>query len=186
MRDAVAAARAPAVSLDELLAARERRAGRQAALLERHAAPLVCLTIVMPGPVKANAWTERALLEGMARLDRLCTREGWAVLAQEHHLPASGPEAFYAIGADAASVKAATIGLEDAQPIGRLWDFDVIEAGMVILSRQTFGLPPRRCLVCDRPARECGRARRHPLNLLLTAIGTIIDQHDAGAHANDS
>lgn len=178
-----AAAGSPAVSLDELLAARERRAERQAALLGRHAAPLVCLTIVTPGPVKADAWTERALLEGMTRLDRRCVQEGWAVLAHEHHLLASGPEAFYAVEADAAAVKAATIGIEDAQPIGRLWDFDVIESGGAILSRQAFGLPPRRCLACDRPARECGRARRHPLDLLLTAIGSIIDQHDAGAQA---
>lgn len=181
MTQAVAAAGIPAVSLDQLLAAREQRAERQATLLARHKAPLVCLTIVMPGPVKANARTERALLEGMARLDRLCTQEGWTVLAHEHHWLASGPEAFYAVEADAAALKAATIELEDAQPIGRLWDFDVIEPGMAILSRQTFGLPPRRCLVCDRPARECGRAQRHSLDVLLTAIGTIIDRHDAGA-----
>lgn len=184
MSDAVAAAHTPGISLDELLAARERRTGRQAALLGRHAAPLVCLTIVMPGPVKANAWTERAMLEGMASLERLCRQKCWTVLADEHHWPATGPEAFYAVGADAASVKAATVGLEDAQPIGRLWDLDVIEPGSrAILSRQAFGLPPRRCLVCERPARECGRAQRHPLDLLLSAIAAIIDRHDAGARA---
>ena len=179
----MAAACGPAVSLDDLLAARERRAQRQATLLQRHAAPLVCLTIVAPGPVKAAAWTERALMGGMIRLERLCTRMDWAILAHEHHLPASGPEAFCVVEAEASSVKAATIELEDARPIGRLWDFDVIEPGMAILSRQAFGKPPRRCLVCERPARECGRARRHPLAVLLAAIETIIDEHDARAQA---
>lgn len=180
---AVADTGAAPVGLAELLAARETRAQRQAALLVRHGTPVMCMTIVMPGPVKDNGWARRALNEGAAEFDHLCARRGWPVLAHERHWLPSGPEAFYAVGTEATAVKAATIKLEEAQPIGRLWDFDVIEPGMTVLSRQALGRPPRLCFVCDKPARECGRAQRHSLDVLLAAVGTIMDGHGVSARA---
>ena len=178
----VAADAAPA-GLHELLAAREARAGRQAAMLERHGTPLVSLTVVMPGPVKNNSWAARALDGGMAELTELCGQRCWPVLAHERHVTPAGPEALWAVAADGAALKMAAMELEDAGPIGRLLDFDVVVPGLSVLSRRAFDRPPRPCLVCDRPARECGRARRHPLDVLLAAIGTIMDGPGAGARA---
>jgi len=170
-----------AVSLDDVLASRDRRVMRQAMLLERYRVPVVSLTIVMPGPVKDNRWARRAFQEGLVALDRLCERKAWPVLAHEHQALPSGPEALYAVDADAVTLKASTIKLENDEPIGRLWDFDVIDLGMPATSRKAYGLPPRRCLVCRRPARECGRARRHSLDQLLATIGSIMDGYDADA-----
>ncbi len=170
-----------ALSFDDLLASRERRARRQAALLRRHEASLVCLTIVMPGPVKNNPWTRRSLGEGAACLDELCEHRNWPVLARERYSPPSGPEAYQVIDADPAVLKRAAVELEEASPIGRLWDLDVFSPGMKALSRSAFGLPPRRCLVCSRPARECARAQRHPLDLLLATIGTLMEGHHDSA-----
>jgi len=173
--------RGETVGLDELLAARERRAALQAALIGRHKVPLVSLTIVMPGPVKDNDWARRALCEASLSFDTLCKRKKWPVMSHQLRSLRSGPEALYAVDADAAALKASTIELEDRHPIGRLWDFDVIDAGGSSLSRTALGLGHRRCLVCDRSARECGRARRHPLALLLSAIGNMMDEQHAAA-----
>jgi holo-ACP synthase len=167
------------VALEELLASRERRASGQAMLLERHRVPVVSLTIVMPGPVKANGWARHALQEGIVLLENLCHRMKWPVLSHEQKWLQSGPEALYAIDADPRDLKELTIALENNRPIGRLWDFDVIDLGMSVLSRKAFGFPPRRCLVCERSARECGRDRRHSLNMLLATIGTMMDGHNA-------
>ena len=168
-----------AVSLDELLASRERRAERQDAWLARHRAPVVSLTVVMPGPLKDNGWSRRAFAAATARFDRLCAERQWPVLSRGQRFPASGPEALYAVQAGAAALKAATIALEDGSLFGRLWDFDVRAPGLPALSRQSLGLPPRRCLVCGQPAHACGRARRHPLGQLLAAIAGIMDGRDA-------
>src|SRR5271165_7054239 len=101
-RDApLAGCRGDVVSLEELLAARERRVARQAMLLERHRVPVVSLTIVMPGPVKNNRWARRALQEAMVSFDRLRERTKWPVLAHEHQWLPSGPEALYAVDANA-------------------------------------------------------------------------------------
>jgi len=176
-----AGCRGDAVSLQEVLASRDQRMMRQAMLLERHRVPVVSVTIVMPGPVKNNRWARRALQEAMVSFDRLRERKKWPVLAHEHQWLPSGPEALYAVNANAVTLKTSTIELEDSRPIGRLWDFDIIDLGMSATSRKALGLPPRRCLVCRRSARECGRARRHSLDLLLATIGTIMDEQHADA-----
>lgn len=176
-----AGSRGEAVGLEDVLASRDRRAMQQAMLLERYRVPVVSLTIVMPGPVKNNRWARCALHEAMVSFDRLCERKKWPVLAREQEWLRSGPEALYAVDANAATLKLACIELEDCRPIGRLWDFDVIDLGMSATSRTAFGFPPRCCLVCQRSARECGRARRHSLDLLLATIGSMMDGYDADA-----
>jgi len=175
----LAGCRGDVVGLEELLAARERRVARQAMLIEQHGVPVVSLTIVMPGPVKNNRWARRALQEAMLSFDRLCDARNWPVLSREHRCLRSGPEALYAVDADLVRLKASAIELEDHEPIGRLWDFDIIDPAVSAVSRKALGYPPRRCLVCRRPARECGRARRHSLDLLLSTIGDIMGEHDA-------
>ena len=167
------------VGLDELLAAREWRAARQAALIRHYKVPVVSLTIVMPGPVKDNDWSRRALGEASLSFDALCRRSKWPLMSHQQRWQRSGPEALYAVAAEKATLKASTVELEDRHPIGRLWDFDVIDPRSSALSREALGFAPRRCLVCDRPARECGRSRRHPLDLLLSTIGNMMSEHHA-------
>ncbi len=172
-----------AVTLEELLASREQRVVRQAVLSGQHRVPVVSLTIVMPGPVKDNRWSRRALQAGMVSFARLCGERQWPILSHEHRWPRTGPEALYAVDADTVTLKAGAIDLEDYAPIGRLWDFDIIDPELSVLSRKALGLPPRRCLACGRPARECGRSRRHSVDLLLSAIGDIMDERDADARS---
>ena len=54
--------RRSAVNLDDLLIAREERAARQAAAVAEFAAPLVSITMVIPGPSK-DGWLPRRLME---------------------------------------------------------------------------------------------------------------------------
>ncbi|MGE5708499.1 MAG: citrate lyase holo-[acyl-carrier protein] synthase, partial [Bacteroidota bacterium] len=63
-------------------------------------------------------------------------------------------------GAD--SIKQALVSLEETHPLGRLWDWDVYPGEFLPLSREKLGLPPRRCFLCERPAKECSRGRIHP------------------------
>ena len=79
---------------------------------------------------------------------------------------------------DAQVLKSATTDLEEHHPLGRLWDLDVITASGTGLSRLQLGRPARRCLLCSRPARECGRSRRHSLPELLGKIRNMVDHVD--------
>jgi holo-ACP synthase CitX len=74
---------------------------------------------------------------------------------------ALGPFAVMRVGGDAVDVKRICVGVEESGPHGRLADLDVYDSGGRRIGRDGLGLPPRRCLVCDRPAAECIRAGRH-------------------------
>jgi len=165
------------VSLEQMLAAREQRAARQAAALARFDKPLVSMTVVMPGPVKDGWLPRRVLAEAIQELERVSNARSWRVLLREVLWRETGPEAHYVMDVDARMLKSATVELEDHHPIGRLWDLDII-APRGRLSRQDLGFPARRCLVCGRPAHACGRSRRHPLEELLGTIGKIVHEHD--------
>jgi len=175
--------RAAGVSLEQLLVAREERAGRQAAALAHFDRPLVSLTIVMPGPVKDGALPRRVLAQALHALEGSLRGRRWRVLSRQVLWRNTGPEALYVVDADAGLLKSAALELEDQHPWGRLWDLDVIAPGPRILSRKDLGFAARRCLVCERPAVECGRSRRHPPEELLGAIRQLANADYLGSAA---
>lgn len=165
------------VSIGEVLAAKDRRAGRQAAALRRFGVPVVSVSIVTPGPVKDTRQTRRALAVGQQELSRIAKAENWRVLFDETAMERTGPEALYSVEADDVRLKRRLVDLENSHPLGRLWDFDVITAHRGGLSRTDLGYPARSCLICERPAHECARSRRHSLGDLQHAVGTLVDDH---------
>ncbi|HXJ36892.1 MAG TPA: citrate lyase holo-[acyl-carrier protein] synthase [Candidatus Eisenbacteria bacterium] len=182
MRALVAIVGGPPVGIEQMLDAREERVARQGTALARFGRPLVSMTLVMPGPLK-DGWLQRSVLElALGELETTASDRRWPVLSREVSWQQTGPEALYVIDGEPEILKAATIELEDRHPLGRLWDLDVIAPGPRMLSRKQLGHPERRCLVCDQPARECARSRRHPLERVLDAIARIAS--DFGLHAD--
>jgi len=174
----IAAASGVGIGLEQMLAAREQRAARQADALARFDRPVVSMTVVMPGPVK-NSWLSRRLLaDALWEVDAASDTQGWRLLSREVLWRKTGPEALYVVDVNARILKTVMVQLEDDHPLGRLWDLDVIDPRQGGLSRQDLGLPARRCLVCERPAHVCSRSRAHPLEELLSTIGRIVHEHD--------
>lgn len=165
-----------AISLTELLAARDNRAARQRELLaawpER---TLLSLTVVLPGAVKRD---ERSLRVGEAGV--AAVRETLQPLYEEIRDLGTGFEAFFIVAADRLAAKRRACRIEDTHPWGRLMDIDVLEADgdetVHPISRIAVGLPERRCLLCDRPARECMRARTHSPEALQAALDAILSK----------
>jgi holo-ACP synthase len=178
MKACVDVAAVTPVGLEQMLAARERRAARQAAALARFDRPIVYITVVMPGPVKDGPLPRRVLSEAMREMDGVCSATDWHVLFREVSWLDTGPEAMYVIDAHASILKSATVNLEDGHALGRLWDLDVIAPGHSVLSRKHLGFQARCCLVCERPAFECGRSRRHLVKDLLNTMHAIVNEHD--------
>ncbi|MGE4527874.1 MAG: citrate lyase holo-[acyl-carrier protein] synthase [Rhodospirillaceae bacterium] len=161
----------PDAPLAAILEARERRVARRgAALAGRQGAAAVTVTVVMPGPVKDCGLSRLVHAAALESLDRLWAEQGWQADAAVRETPLTGPEAMFVIAADATVLKRALIDLEEHHPLGRLWDIDVAAPDGQAVSRGSLGLPPRRCLVCGRPAHLCARSRAHPLEDLLKAM----------------
>ena len=163
------------VSLDELLAAKERRAARQADMLEHYQQPVISLTLVTPGEIKDSLRYRNTMGVALQMCDQMLWQNGWQVLDRQVFWLPTGPEAMWCVAHQAPEIKAHCAALEQSHPLGRLWDLDVIcpQAGHV--GRLSLGSHMRRCLICDEPAHACSRSRKHPLEQVVGCVEKMID-----------
>ena len=89
----------------------------------------------------------------------------------------TGYEAYLETTLSRGEAKRKTSSIEDTHPLGRLFDLDVIDADGVPISRETIGLNPRKCLICDNEARYCMRNRTHTLSELSARIDEMIEAY---------
>lgn len=160
------------VSLQEILQAREQRAQRQQALLAKYQKPLICFTMNIPGPEKQN----RDIAIGFAVGNWLLgdVLRDYPVLHRELCRENTGNTAYYVVDLTARQLKQLTVEIEDTDPIGRLFDMDVIDTDGSKLSREDLGLERRKCLLCDNDATICARSRAHGLEQLQDRTGFLL------------
>lgn len=166
------------VTLNDMLDARERRANAQSAMLASADASccLVSFSLNIAGDVKRTPKTRLLFDEGLRVFGRLGFREIRRTLFDG----TTGSEALILLREDANAVKEALEQLEEAFPAARLFDFDVLNAEGIKLSRSI----PRRCLVCDGPAAVCARSRAHGLDAVRAATDALLDEFCAGMLAD--
>lgn len=149
------------VTVADMMDARERRQALQTELLERNGLPLCCLTLNIPGPVKACPWIENVFDEGKRLLLASLGRYGMDVAEQKEMKAYTGCELLVSARGEAEKIKKIASALEDRNAFGRLLDIDVLVPGRGKLSRTESGLPPRRCMLCSNEAAVCARSRAH-------------------------
>ena len=158
--------------LMEILQAREDRANKQKLLLAQYQKPLLCFTMNIPGPKKLD----RDVSVGFFVGSRLLTDalSPYPVLYREEQRPITGCEGYYVVDMPAKELKALAIELEDIDPIGRLFDLDVLDTDGRKLSREELGYPRRKCLLCDNDAMVCASTRAHKLEELTDRTGFLL------------
>ena len=159
------------VTLQQMMAAREERAARQQQLLTEWRHPLVCFTLNVPGPVKTDPLLHRAFREGTRLLHQ--SLDGCLLYAEDSEAP-TGDTAYLVADLPPEELKRRTLAIEESCSIGRLFDMDVLDKDCQKIERTAYGLPPRRCILCDRPAAVCGRSRAHTVEELSEAVHTRI------------
>ncbi len=171
----------PQQDIPAVLANRDRRAKVQANLLQEnpHQVVVTC-KLNIPGPVK-NSKAIRSFFErGTQRLEDQWMKTGQSFELQTSWLESStGPESFYLLYGNGTDVKRGTVSFEEATPFNRLFDLDVLindHGEPHSLSRGEFNLPVRTCLICGRPAKECGRSRSHSVEELQAQVADLIEQ----------
>ncbi len=154
----------------ELLAARDARDALLATLLAKHPATLIFASTAIPGPDKSPPGSQALFDRGMARLRRKLgsSRE----LAGGHDL--LGPYRMLACTADPHWIKNLCLAIETAEPTARLLDLDVYPSTGTRIGRAELGVPPRPCLLCEQPASDCIRLRRHAMAAILDHVHTLL------------
>ncbi len=190
------------ITLPEVLDARERRVLRQQRLLEEYKKPLISFTMNIAGPLKNSALILHGFELGLAALktyfpapvtdhipasdlaDGTASAEApeaasapkFPCLHREEVREVTGNEACLVVDGDPTEIKRITAAIEDGSALGRLFDIDVIRPDGTQVSRKDLGMPARRCLICGRPAKECGRSRAHSVEELQQKTREILRQ----------
>ena len=158
--------------LTEILAAREQRVQTQQQLLEQYKKPLLCFTMNIPGPEKYDRDVSIGFCVGNWLLSDAIPRQRILYHSQKREI--TGCEAYYVVDMPARQLKQLVIELEDIDPIGRLFDMDVLDTDGRKLSRDELGYPRRKCLLCQEDAVVCARSRSHELYQLQRRTGFLL------------
>lgn len=162
------------VSLQEMLAARERRCYLQTQLLHQYKKSLISFTLNIPGPVKVLTDVPEAFASGCQRIETLLKDRLVLIQHMETIKEKTGYEAFYSVDANPDFIKELMVSLEDQDRLGRLFDIDVLRPDGSKVSREDMGSAPRTCLLCGQPAHVCSRSRRHSVAELTAEIGKVL------------
>lgn len=149
------------ITLEALLAAKERLASLQAELRNNYELPVVSFTANIPGAVKGGPGVQK-LLQTAVESFRAISRENNFAIAEERFIyPATGPAAVLAVAGEPDKLKQACILIEESSFHARLFDIDVFDAVGQQLSRASLGRLERTCFLCNQPAVLCRRSGRH-------------------------
>jgi triphosphoribosyl-dephospho-CoA synthase len=133
------------------------------------AASLLLVSANVPGCDKHRPGIAR-LLRGA--LDSLQGSIGLKVLFTRRDL--LGPFHIASSNLPPIDAKKAALILEAENPSARLLDVDVYRPDGSQFDRAGLGLPPRSCLICAEPARECIRLQRHSNPELLERVDSLL------------
>jgi len=183
-----------------ILEAREQRWQAKQELARRFCACVISLCLNIPGPDKNPPGAEQACALLQAALRKAHAREVRRLLAARTRLPsapraarkiwrrgvcaaithetggtsADGPYRLMLSPLPGRTLKRMAVRFENAHPLGRLADVDILSATGKAVSRAALGLPPRACFLCGEPAALCRREKRHSQAMLTAFIGTML------------
>ena len=166
-----------AVTLMEMLGAREARAMRQQQLLEEYQLPVISFCLNIAGPVKNSPVLRRVFREGLERLACALLAGRLDIVHREEVDEPTGCEALWVVRGDGRAVKELCVELEDRDALGRLFDLDVLDPVSGKWDRTQLGQPPRKCLVCGKEGKGCASRRLHTVEELQGATQVILEDY---------
>ena len=162
------------VTLPEMLEAREARVFRQQTLMARYALPVISFSLNIAGPIKNGPVIRRTFQEGLSRLTGALRAARVNIAYLEEVDQVTGCEAILSVQGEARDIKGLCVELEDEDALGRLFDMDVLDPDGRKLDRESFGRPPRPCLVCGKAGKGCASRRLHTVEQLREATEQIM------------
>lgn len=159
-----------AVSIQDMMHCRERRARFQNSFLESYHSTVISFCMNIPGPVKTNPEIRQAFEQGYQAIKNVLLTHHVFIQNEIIIHTFTGDEYILSVDTNAQDIKKWMCDIEDTHPLGRIFDLDVLDSDGTKLSRNTF----RKCILCDCQAQECARSRRHSVSEMFQAIMDLI------------
>lgn len=117
---------------------------------------MVCIKPNFPGAEKRNIYSNYASYKIYKELIKTVN-----IIEISHEFEAEGLIFYLRVDELAKDLKPKTIEIEIKHDLGRLIDIDVYDINANQISREEYGLPRRKCFICDKDAVICSRAMTH-------------------------
>jgi holo-ACP synthase len=163
--------------LKKVLEAREARWNERLRLVGEYGLPLLTFTLTIPGPEKTGDIFIQVHRKILGELKGYFNNRKISLIHLVERKGFDGPEAFMILDTSAEELKRMVLAFEEEHPIGRVLDLDVMDRDGKCLSREAAGLPPRKCILCNSPARECIVLRRHDTDEVLSRIREMVSSY---------
>lgn len=167
--------------IKDVLDNRDWRASMQTQLAKKHCdKTIVSVKLNIPGPIKNNGQISQFFKLELKQFEQKLQQQGILYSVYGDYLDKiTGPERFYGLDDESFHVKHLTTCFEDSTTARRLFDIDVFvqsENQIRPISRAQIDQEQRKCLICGRPAKECGRARKHSVKQLQQKVSQLISE----------
>ncbi|MDF7638986.1 citrate lyase holo-[acyl-carrier protein] synthase [Lactobacillus sp. ESL0791] len=165
-------------TIADVLACKDKRVATQQAIFKQYPEQvLVDVKMNIPGPIKNNHYLARLFTKGIGDLVKICQQKKLHYRLLKANNEDSGSENFYLFKDDVLKVKRAMIAFEDKSRLGRIFDADVLQKNRRgAVSRSELNYSVRKCFLCDRPAKECARSRRHSVAELQNYLSQMYNK----------
>ena len=161
--------------MNSYLDARDQREQVLTQVLSTGKPSVVFLSLNVPGVDKMPAGSSELFDWALRQLLTLCPDCVVEIASKD----ALGFFAILLSGREAVEIKQLAVRLEASSPAARLVDVDVYGSSGEQLGRRELKLPPRACLLCDQPAVDCMRAKRHDLNEIVVKAHELLTNFSA-------
>jgi len=131
---------------------------------------LILFSLNIPGSIKDTPLYRKIFNSGLRAIQSVFSDQKIIYKLSEINIPSSGtgPEGYISINmSDLKKIKLITSDIEENHPLGRVFDIDIFDRN---LEQVKSGREMRKCFICDRPAFECARSRRHSIDDIIVNI----------------
>ena len=155
--------------------ARDRRIAIQKILLKKYPKnTLISFKLNIPGNTKDCTVYRKVFDIGEQLLKEAIKSKHYKLQFSKSEYLFTGSEGYFSINANPFQIKAITIAIENSHPLGRLFDYDVLNFDGRQIKRNEIGFPVRKCFLCEEDAFICARSRKHLPSEIINKVDKII------------
>lgn len=167
-----------AVTLEEILQAREIRAGFQYNYITQFPnCTLAAFKLNVPGSIKTNKLYSYLFETGISKIESKLAENSFSIITHEKKWLSTGDEAYWIIDSKPEKIKQEMVYIEEHCELGRIYDIDILyieNDEMKDVKRKDIEAHIRKCFVCSKNAKECARNQTHTKMEIYGAMANII------------